>query len=178
MSALPGVLPSVLPSVLPGVVGVHHIGISVPDLARAREFFIDLLGGQEEVPPLSWRGNPFIDRIVGLEGSAANQFMCRLGNTQIEVFEYLSPRSDPQEPDRGVNRFGYTHFALQVDDVLAVEARLKAAGIRFHAPVSTAGIKVDAEGRKHGYAATYCRDFFGNVFEIMEIHDCEDMKPI
>jgi len=159
-------------------VGVHHIGISVPDLETAREFYIGLLGGVEEVPPLSWRDNRFIDRIVGLEGSAANQFMCRLGNTQIEVFEYLSPRSDPREQNRGVNRFGYTHFALQVDDVLAVQERLMAAGIAFHAPVSMAGITTDAEGRKHGYAATYCRDPFGNVFEIMEIHDCEDMKPI
>lgn len=34
------------------------------------------------------------------------------------------------------------------------------------------------DGRKTGYAATYCRDFFGNAFEIMEIHDDEQIRPV
>lgn len=161
-----------------GVQGIHHIGISVPDIARAREFFVDLLGGVEEVAPFGWSKNPYIDAIVGLQDSAADQFMCRLGNTHIEVFEYHSPRSDPQDPDQGVNRFGYTHFALQVDDVVACAERLKAAGIRLHTEPDLSGIRIAADGRKTGYAATYCRDFFGNVFEIMEIHECEDMKRV
>jgi catechol 2,3-dioxygenase-like lactoylglutathione lyase family enzyme len=161
-----------------GIRGVHHIGISVPDLDRAHAFYVGLLGAVEEVPRLSWRDNPFIDSVIGLEGSAARQFMCRLGNTHLEVFEYEVPRSDPQEPDRGVHNFGYTHFALQVDDVLAVHDRLVEAGIRMHAMPSLASITIDDAGVKHGYAATYCRDPFGNVFEIMEIHDYEDMKSI
>ena len=100
-----------------GVKGVHHIGVSVPDLARAREFYIDILGGVEEVAPLAWRENDFIDAVVGLKGSAANQFIVRLGNTHIEVFEYHSPRSAPQDPARGVNNFGYTHFAVQIKPI-------------------------------------------------------------
>lgn len=48
-----------------GVQGVHHIGISVPDIAKAREFHIDLLGGIVEVAPFGWRENPFIDEVVG-----------------------------------------------------------------------------------------------------------------
>lgn len=161
-----------------GVQGVHHIGISVPDIARAREFYIDLLGAVEEVAPLEWRGNPFIDEIVGLKDSAASMFMCRLGNTHFEVFEYAQPRSDPQEPDKGVHNFGYTHFALQVDDIAGCCQRLKAAGIRLHAEPNLASIKIGADGRKTGYSATYCRDWFGNVFEIMEIHEAEDLKRV
>lgn len=161
-----------------GVQGVHHIGVSVPDLEKARELYIDLLGGVEEVEPLTWRDNAFIDAVVGLKNSAARQFICRLGNTHIEVFEYEQPRSAPQDADRGVNNFGYTHFALQVDDILAFQERLKAAGIRFHTPVEPSTITTHPDGRKTGYAATYCRDWFGNVFEIMEIHDGEDMKRI
>lgn len=161
-----------------GVQGVHHIGISVPDLAKAREFYMDLLGAVEEVAPLSWRDNAFIDSVVGLRGSAANQFMCRLGNTHIEVFEYLAPRSSPQDPDRGVNQFGYTHIALQVDDLRACYDRLVAGGIRVHAEPAWEAIKVAKDGSKSGYSATYCRDFFGNVFEIMEIHDNDEVLPI
>ena len=161
-----------------GVQGVHHIAVSVPDLEQARRFYIDLLGGVEEVAPLSWRDNPLIDAIVGLPGSAANQFMCRLGNTHIEVFEYLTPRSPAQDPDRGVFNFGYTHFALQVEDLAAACERLAAAGIKFHAPADLTTIVTGPDGSKSGYSATYCRDFFGNVFELMEIHASEAIRPV
>lgn len=161
-----------------GIQGVHHIAVSVPDIAMARLFYIDLLGGVEEVPPLSWRDNPYIDEIVGLKDSVADQFICRLGNTHIEVFEYHAPRSDAQDPGRGVNNFGYTHFALQVDDIQACYQRLLDAGIRFHAPPDPHAITVHADGSKSGYCATYCRDFFGNVFELMEIHPNDEIKPI
>jgi catechol 2,3-dioxygenase-like lactoylglutathione lyase family enzyme len=167
------------PGLASHIQGVHHIGISVPDIAKARAFYIEALGAVEEVAPFSWRpGSAAIDAIIGLKDSAAHQFMCRLGNTHLEVFEYTSPRSPDQEPDKGVNNFGYTHFALQVDDVLAVHDRLVEAGIRIHTPPDMSGITVSADGTKTGYAATYCRDWFGNVFEIMEIHECEDMKRV
>jgi catechol 2,3-dioxygenase-like lactoylglutathione lyase family enzyme len=161
-----------------GIQGVHHIGISVPDIAKAREFYLDLLGAKEEVEPLEWRNSLFIDEIVGLADSAAKQFICRLGNTHIEIFEHSQPRSEPQDPDKGVHNFGYTHFALQVDDVLATHDRLVEAGIRVHAPPAMEGITIAEDGSKRGYAATYCRDWFGNVFEIMEIHEADDMKRV
>ncbi|MBA4354109.1 MAG: glyoxalase/bleomycin resistance/dioxygenase family protein [Novosphingobium sp.] len=161
-----------------GALAIQHIGVSVPDLDKARTFYIDLLGGVEVGKPLEWQDNPYIDQVVGLEGSAARQFMCRLGNAHIEVFEYLAPRSADQDPNEGVNRFGYTHFAVQVEDIAACYERLQAAGIRAHTPPSLEGITVDADGTKHGYAATYCRDFFGNVFEIMEIYDDDQIRPV
>jgi catechol 2,3-dioxygenase-like lactoylglutathione lyase family enzyme len=163
---------------LPGVIGVHHIGVSVPDLAKAREFYLDVLGAVEEVAPLKWAENPFIDEVVGLEGSAAEQFFCRLGNLQIEVFRYDAPRQAPQDPRRGVNEYGYTHMALQVEDILAVHERIVAAGLPVHTPPALGGISVDEAGVKHGYAGTYCRDFFGNVFEILEIHETPEILPI
>ena len=161
-----------------GVQGVHHIGVSVPDIAKAREFYVDILSGVEEVAPMVWRDNPFIDAVVGLNGSAANQFIVRLGNTHIEVFEYHQPRSAPQDPDRGVNTFGYTHFAVQVDDVAECHRRIVAAGLRVHTPPMLEAITTHPDGSKTGYAATYCRDFFGNVFEIMEIHPNDEIKPV
>jgi catechol 2,3-dioxygenase-like lactoylglutathione lyase family enzyme len=161
-----------------GIQGIHHIGISVPDLDKAREFYVGLLGAVEEVAPLAWDRNPYIDDIVGLKDSAARQFICRLGNTHLEVFEYSNPRSPEQDPDKGVHHFGYTHFAVQVDDIQAVYQRLLDAGVRAHTPPGMAGIKTRPDGSKTGYAATYCRDWFGNVFELMEIHDSDDMKRV
>ncbi|MCJ2178740.1 VOC family protein [Novosphingobium album (ex Hu et al. 2023)] len=163
---------------LPGVIGVHHIGVSVPDLGKAREFYLDILGAVEEVAPLEWADNPFIDSVVGLKGSAARQFFCRLGNVQIEVFEYSTPKQAPLDPQRGVNEYGYTHIALQVEDITAVHERIIAAGLPVHTPPALDAITTDVDGVKHGYTGTYCRDFFGNVFEILEIHQQDEIRPI
>lgn len=163
---------------LPGVIGIHHIGVSVPDLAKAREFYIDILGAHEEVAPMEWASNPIIDEIVGLKGSAAKQFFCRLGNLQIEAFEYSAPLQAPLNPSRGVNEYGYTHIAVQVEDVAAVHARIVAAGLTVHTPPDLSAITIDEHGNKHGYTGTYCRDFFGNVFEILEIHHSDTMRAI
>lgn len=161
-----------------GIQGIHHVGMSVPDAKRAREFFVDLLGGVIEVPPISWQDNPYLDAIVGLRDSAADQFMCRFGNSHIEVFEYHSPRSESQDPDKGVHQYGYTHFALQVEDIAACYQRLVEAGIRVHTPPDLSAIVTHPDGSKTGWTCTYCRDYFGNVFEIMEIHDNDQMKRI
>ncbi|HET8612889.1 MAG TPA: VOC family protein [Sphingomonas sp.] len=156
--------------------GVHHIAVSVPDLDRARAFYVDLLGA-EEVSAVEWQeGNAGINAILGLPESAGRQFIARLGNVHIEAFEYRVPRSPPQDPDRPVNLCGYTHFALQVDDIDAIHARLGAAGIRFHTvPEASA---VDEQGRRTGMRATYGRDFFGNVFELIELNRDSPIAPL
>ena len=41
-----------------GAKGIQHIGVSVPDLDKAREFYLGLLGAVEVGPPLEWRDNP------------------------------------------------------------------------------------------------------------------------
>ncbi|WP_380879579.1 hypothetical protein ACFB49_23070 [Sphingomonas sp. DBB INV C78] len=149
--------------------GVHHVAVSVPDIARAREFYIDLLGA-EELAQTEWEeGNVFINEIVGLPDCSGRQFMARLGNAFIEVFEYLTPRSTAQDENRPVNRFGYTHFGLQVADIDLVYARMVEAGIRFHCPPRHSGGEEAQDGRRQGFRSTYGRDFFGNVFELIEV---------
>ncbi len=157
---------------------VHHVALSVPDLERARHFYVDLLGASV-ISEAAWEpGNAWIDTIVGLPGSAARSFIARLCNVQVEVFEYSSPRAPSVETDRPVNHYGYTHIGFQVDDVQATYERMIEAGLRFHAPPDLSTITVDAQGCKSGFAATYGRDYFGNVFEILEIHPNDNIKPI
>ena len=152
------------------VEGVHHVSISVPDIDTARRFYIDLLGA-EEVTAVEWQpGNAWIDAIVGIKGSAAKSLMARLKNIHVEVFQYTSPVSPPQDPERPVSRNGYTHIGFQVDDIQAVYERMVEAGLEFNTPPDLSVITIDEEGNKRGCAATYGRDFFGNLFEIMEIH--------
>jgi catechol 2,3-dioxygenase-like lactoylglutathione lyase family enzyme len=161
-----------------GLIGVHHVSVSVPDIDKAREFYIDLLGAKE-VQTVEWgTGNAFINDIVGLPDCAGKQFMARLGNTYLEVFEYLTPRSPPQDPRRPVNLNGYTHFGLQVEDIDAVYERMLAAGITFHVPPQHSGGPEVVNGRKQGFRSTYGRDFFGNVFELLEINEASPVAPL
>ena len=112
--------------------GVHHVSVSVPDIDTARRFYIELLGA-DEVFTGEWEpGNAWIDAIVGIEDSAAKSFMARLKNIYVEVFEYVSPKSPPQDPARPVSHNGYTHIAFQVDDIQAVHDRMVEAGLTFN----------------------------------------------
>ncbi len=163
---------------MPGLKGVHHVAVSVPDIEVARRFYIDLLGA-EEVSATEWRpGNAFIDDIVGLPGCAGKQFMARLPNAYVEVFEYVTPRSAPQDPDEPVNRYGYTHFAMEVEDIQAVYDRMVAAGIRFHCPPKHLGDIEERDGKRVGFRSTYGRDFFGNIFELMEFGEGSAMPAL
>lgn len=158
--------------------GVHHVSLSVPDIDLARRFYIDLLGA-EELAATQWEpGNAWIDAIVGLEGSGAKTFMARLKNIQVEVFEYTAPKSPPVDPVRPVNVNGYTHIGFQVDDIQAVYEAMVEAGLTFHTPPDLSRIVVDENGNKTGFAATYGRDYFGNIFEIMEIHQDAEIQSI
>ncbi|GGC16762.1 hypothetical protein GCM10011371_00220 [Novosphingobium marinum] len=158
--------------------GVHHFALSVPDIDVARRFYLELLGA-EEISTADWEaGNPWIDAIVGLKDSAAKSFIARLKNVQVEVFEYTSPAAPPQDPDRPVNLHGYTHLGFQVDDIQACYERMVEAGLTFHTAPDLSTIETDEQGNKSGFAATYGRDFFGNVFEILEIHPNDHIKPV
>lgn len=158
--------------------GVHHVALSVPDIDVARRFYVDLLGA-EDVSDADWEaGNPWIDAIVGLKDSAARSFIARLKNVQVEVFEYRSPETPPGDPKRPVNLHGYTHIGFQVDDIQAIYDKMVAAGLTFHAPPDLSTISTDEHGNKTGFAATYGRDFFGNVFEILEIYPNDHIRPV
>jgi catechol 2,3-dioxygenase-like lactoylglutathione lyase family enzyme len=142
--------------------GLHHVAVSTPDIDRITRFYVDVLGFEKIDWPGGWeRGNPVIDRIVGLEDSSARQVMLRAGNLFIEVFQYLTPEPRPGDPNRPVADHGYTHFCLDVTDLEAEYVRLTAAGMRFHCP--------PVFDREQGIAATYGRDPDGNVIEIQEI---------
>jgi len=123
-------------------------------------------------------GTSYINEIVGVPDCSGSQFIARLGNAYIEVFEYVTPRSPEQDSNRPVNLFGYTHFCLQVDDIDAVYHRMLGAGIKFHTPPKHGGGPERDGTKKLGFLATYGRDYFGNVFELIEINTASAIAPL
>jgi catechol 2,3-dioxygenase-like lactoylglutathione lyase family enzyme len=106
-------------------------------------------------------GTETTDKIVGLKDSSARVVMLRAGNACVELFQYATPEPKPGDINRPVCDHGITHLCLQVADIDAEYARLKAAGMRFHCPPQDVS----------GLRATYGRDPDGNVVELLEVKD-------
>jgi catechol 2,3-dioxygenase-like lactoylglutathione lyase family enzyme len=145
--------------------GIHHVAISTPDLDRLSGFYVDVLGC-EVVMNTSWRDREIIDRIIGLDRSAARQIMLKAGNAYLELFEYESPAGRTADPSRNPADHGYTHFALDVVDIDAECARLAGLGMTFHTSPPTTDELGNARLR-----AVYARDPDGNIVELQEVLD-------
>ncbi len=138
---------------------INHLAISTPDMDRSISFYRDLMGMQlvSEGP---FEGRLY-DNILDLKQAKGRATMLRLGEAQLELFEFSNPRPKPSTLDRPVCDHGITHLCFEVEDIDAEYERLSAAGVCFHCPPQDAGFA----------RATYGRDPDGNVFELLELLD-------
>lgn len=135
----------------------HHVGISVRDMEKAKDFYCNTLGYS-----IVWehpqRGGEALQKVVGLPGSLMHIVMLEGYGMRIELFKYLTPEGR----DRGNLRqcdFGLIHFALKVKDVHAIYAALSPKGVQFNCP---------PQDLRPGVVAVYMRDPEGNTIELME----------
>ncbi|MEM7223415.1 MAG: VOC family protein [Pseudomonadota bacterium] len=108
--------------------GAHHIGLTVPDLARARAFFLETLGYEQ----------------VGEKPNYPAVFVSD-GTTMITLWQARDP-STAVEFDRK-NVIGLHHLALKVADGTALDA--------LHAKLTTTdGVEVEFAPESLGGSAT------------------------
>ena len=136
---------------------INHVAISTPDIARILHFYQNLIG--MELVGEGPFGGALYDKILGLENATGRVAMLRLGDTQLELFEFSCPTPKPSKTTRPVCDHGITHLCFEVDDIDAEYDRLSTAGISFHCPPQDAGFA----------KASYGRDPDGNVFELLEL---------
>jgi glyoxylase I family protein len=147
------------------ILGVHHPALSVPDLAKALEFYRDKLGFETVMEADLPDGIEMISAGMGIASSKYKVAMLRKGNSCIELFEF--PDADVATPDRPVQKHGITHICLASDDYQADYEMLESAGVRFTgAPVGV------APGRW-----VYGRDPCGNIMELLE-HDSASPRSL
>lgn len=136
---------------IPGVTGVDHFGITVPDLAQAHEFFVDVLGCE-----YMYRLGPFQDsgswmsEHLGVDDRTVMRQLhfYRLGGRAIfEVFEYEAA-GQRREPPRNSDVGGH-HLALYVEDLDAALADLRRRGLRVLGEPTTS--KGASEGQRWVY---------------------------
>lgn len=135
----------------------HHVGISVRDMERAKEFYCNTLGFSVVWEHPKRTGEP-IRKVVGLPGAVMHMTMIEGYGMRIELFKYITPEGRDRGEQRQ-NDFGLIHFALKVKDARAIYADLSAKGARFNSP---------PQDLRPGVVALYMRDPEGNTIEIME----------
>jgi catechol 2,3-dioxygenase-like lactoylglutathione lyase family enzyme len=107
---------------------MDNVLIVVDDLPVAIAFFVELgleLEGEATVE------GPWIDRIIGFDGSRCDVAMMRTpdGHGRIELEKYHAPRAVRAEPeDAPVYALGIRRIMFAVDEIGEVLARLQAHG--------------------------------------------------
>ncbi|MFF7635349.1 VOC family protein [Kitasatospora sp. NPDC008050] len=104
---------------IPGARSVHHIAYTVPDLAQAVDFFVDVIGAElaYRLDAVQDQEGDWMTRKLGVDPRAStNIAMLRLGpTTNLELFEYTAPEQARRLPRN--SDVGGHHFAIYVDDV-------------------------------------------------------------
>jgi catechol 2,3-dioxygenase-like lactoylglutathione lyase family enzyme len=107
---------------------VHHVGVVFEDIEAAIAFFLDL--GFELEGRALLEHNEVVDAINGLDGVRAEIAMVRTpdGSGRLELITYHAPTSDERSRPLPANQPGFRHIAIEVDNVNALVARLRAQG--------------------------------------------------
>lgn len=157
-----------------GIYGVEHLGITVPDVEAATRFFVDVFNAEflyELTPPPGTPGRfspppEILTAHIGtVPGTTSLQVrMLRLGNgANIELFAFSSPEQrSPARP----NDFGLQHFAVLVDDIEAMGARIQEhGGELLDGPNDLPGLEGGAGNR-----FWYTRTPWGSIIELVSIN--------
>jgi catechol 2,3-dioxygenase-like lactoylglutathione lyase family enzyme len=117
---------------LPGLRGTEHIGFTVPDLAEAVAFFVDVIGCEAfyELGPFTSDGD-WMKLHLNVHPRAVMRRLkflrCRQG-VNFELFEYQAPDQKQDQPRN--SDVGGHHLAFYVDDIDAAVAYLKSRQVR------------------------------------------------
>jgi catechol 2,3-dioxygenase-like lactoylglutathione lyase family enzyme len=154
---------------LPTAQNVHHVGLTVPDLDKAVDFFVDAIGCD-----VLYRKGPFGDsdgqsmerRLDVHPDASASLAMLRCGPTMnLELFEWDAPDQD-ETPTKNSD-IGAMHLALQVEEI---DAAVTALTDRDDVTMLD-GPHTNDDGPTAGLTYVYCRVEWGLYLELLETPD-------
>jgi catechol 2,3-dioxygenase-like lactoylglutathione lyase family enzyme len=150
---------------VPGLLGIDHVGITVPDVAAAAAWFEHVLGGSNPLTfgPFSDPTGDFMTQLVDVDARAVVEQirMVRLGDGPgVELFQYTAP--DQDKTFRKNSDWGGHHIAFYVRHIDKAVEYLQAQGAqkRF-GPFPVTG------GPAAGQTINYFRTPFGTDIELI-----------
>ncbi|MCJ0741378.1 VOC family protein [Pedobacter montanisoli] len=150
----------------PYPVSINHIGITVPDLNKAMDFYTRVMGWYHISGPVrvveADTKNPLTSVSIGIYGKGWKEFRFAHFSTSngvgVEMFEFKNNKD--KRSSNSPFRTGIYHFAVQDPDVEGLVKRILANGGRQVSPITEL-----APGVKP-YKMVYMTDPFGNFIEI------------
>jgi catechol 2,3-dioxygenase-like lactoylglutathione lyase family enzyme len=118
---------------IPGLRGTEHVGFTVPDLAQATDFFVNVIGCQYmfELGPFQ-AADDWMEKHLNVDPRTVMRrlrfFRCKHGSN-FEIFEYEAPNQNSTQPKN--SDVGGHHLAFYVDDFDAAVAYLSEKGVRL-----------------------------------------------
>ena len=149
--------------------GIDHLNIVVADMERALAFYVGVLGFTKTKE--AHLEGAWIERIVGLRGVKAHAVFVVSpgGEPRIELLQYHAPAGLAVPENSRANTRGLRHFALRVDDIVAVTATLRAAGVTvWGEPTHVPGGVVKFDEGGGGKTLVYFLDPDGVIVELAE----------
>ncbi len=135
-----------------------HVGITVSDFNRFVTFYWEIFGcplvGVADTPPERVRA--FFD-VQGEAPSCKIGWIRVPGGTVLEIFHF-----EPLQPPIDIpwNRVGQTHFSFNVRNLQKWHDFLQSKGVECLGP---------PERSPRGHSFFFCRDFDGNLIELMDL---------
>lgn len=153
---------------IPGLTGIDHIGFTVPDLAQAHAWLVDVIGCEYmyTLGPFRHDDTDWMREHLNVDPRAVMRelhfYRCG-GQAVFEVFEYSAPDQDPVLPRN--SDIGGHHVALYVDDLdKAVEY------LRRH-DVTVLGEPTASSGPSEGQRWVYFLAPWGMQWELVSYPD-------
>jgi len=164
---------------VPSLLGMDHVGITVPDIDAARSWFVDVLGCASPLSfgPFADPVGTFMQDLLGVHPRAVIEqiSMVRCGNgPSVELFEYTAP--DQVQAFRKNSDFGGKHIAFYVRHIGKAVAYLESRGVeKLLGPLPV------TDGPAAGQTINYFRAPFGTYIELISYPQgmaYEDTAPI
>ncbi len=145
------------------IYGMHHIGITVPDLEEGIAFFKAVFGAIEVFRTGAFDvDETFMKNRLGAAAQSRirDLVFLRCGEgTSVELFEYEG--EDKTAPARRSSEVGGMHLCFEVDDVFASAERLRLQGVEM-----LEGPNRVESGPLAGFDWIYFRAPWGQILEI------------
>jgi catechol 2,3-dioxygenase-like lactoylglutathione lyase family enzyme len=152
-----------------GLVGVDHVGITVPDIDQAVAWFQDVMGCSTPLTfgPFADPTGTFMQDLLGVHPRAViDQItLVRCGHSaSIELFQYDAP--DQNRTFAKNSDWAGHHIAFYVTDIDAAVAYMQAKGVqKFLGPLPV------TDGPAAGQTINYFRAPFGTYIELISYAD-------
>jgi catechol 2,3-dioxygenase-like lactoylglutathione lyase family enzyme len=146
---------------------VTHVANTVHDRDAMLAFYEKLLGIKPH-RTTEQENRPRLDDVAGIDNLSIRGGWLSVGNMDIEVWEYVRPRTPAPTAQRKLDEIGYNSIGFEVADLTAATKRLKQQGVKLAGKATSFG----------GWKVQFAYDPEGNLFSMQQVVGKEGRETV